>query len=100
MYATRVRYTVNDSYVEQNKANIRKVMDEVRAKSEGGVQYNAFVEADGKTFVHIVVVRDEALKSVVPSTDAFKAFQAALKPNLEVPPANESWSLVGATYDL
>jgi len=100
MQATRVRYTVKESFVEENKANIRRVMDEVRAKGDSGVLYNAFIEPDGRTFVHLVVARDEAARSIVPATDAFKTFQAALKQNVESPPATETWSVAGATYEL
>lgn len=100
MIARRVRYTVKESFVEENKANIRKVMAEVKGLGESGLLYTSFVEPDGKTFVHVVILRDESLTEVIGNTDAFKAFQAGLKPNLEVPPEAVTWEVAGATYDL
>jgi hypothetical protein len=47
----------------------------------------------------VVVARDEVTMAIVPTLDAFKAFQAALRPNLEVPPTSEHWDVVGSSYD-
>lgn len=99
MLALRVRYTVNPDFVATNRENIAAVMAELRARGDTGVKYASFLEPDGKTFVHLVVARDEAAQAVVPALDAFKAFQAALRPNLEVPPQTEHWTVVGSSFD-
>lgn len=99
MQAIRVRYTVKAEFVAQNRQNIAAVMAELRAKGDVGCKYTSFVEPDGKTFVHLVVARDEATLGIVPTLEAFKAFQAALRPNLEVPPQTEHWDVAGSSYD-
>lgn len=100
MKAIRVQYTVKQEFVDTNRANIAAVMEELRAKGDVGVQYTAFLGPDGKTFTHVVVLRDEEASGVVPSLDAFKTFQAQLRQNVEVPPAAEDWAVVGSSYDL
>jgi putative heme iron utilization protein len=99
MQAIRVRYTVKREFVAQNRENITAVMAELRAKGDVGVKYTSFLEPDGQTFVHVVVARDETTQAIVPTLEAFKAFQAALKPNLEGPPQTEHWEVVGSSYD-
>jgi hypothetical protein len=99
MKALRVRYTVKREFVAQNRENITAVMAELRAKGDVGVKYTSFLEPDGQTFVHMVVARDEATLGIVPTLEAFKAFQTALRPNLEVPPNTEHWDVVGSSYD-
>jgi len=99
MKALRVRYTVKREFVAQNRENIAAVMAELRTKGDVGCKYTSFVEPDGQTFVHVVVARDEATLGIVPTLEAFKAFQAALRPNLEVPPNTEHWDVVGSSYE-
>lgn len=99
MQAIRVRYTVKPEFVDTNRQNIAAVMAELRAKGDVGCKYTSFLEPDGKTFVHVVVARDEASLGTVPTLEAFKAFQAALRPNLEAPPQTEHWGVVGSSYD-
>lgn len=99
MKALRVRYTVKREFVSQNRENIDAVMAELRARGDVGCQYTSLLEADGQTFVHLVVARDEVALGVVPTLEAFKAFQAALRPNLTAPPNSERWDVVGCSYD-
>jgi hypothetical protein len=47
-----------------------------------------------------VVARDQQAQDLVPALAAFKAFQAALRPNLEVPPQTEAWQVVGSSFDV
>jgi putative heme iron utilization protein len=99
MEAIRVRYSVKREFVATNQENIAAVMAELRARGDVGVKYASFLEPDGQTFVHLVVARDEPTMAIVPTLDAFKAFQAALRPNLEVPPQSERWQVVGSSFD-
>lgn len=99
MQAIRVRYTVKAEFVADNQHNISAVMAELRARGDVGVKYASFLEPDGKTFVHVVIARDQAAQDVIPTLEAFKAFQAGLRPNLEVPPQTEAWQVVGSSFD-
>jgi hypothetical protein len=58
MRAVRVQYTVQPGFAEENKSNIRKVMNAIRFNPVPGMQYASFVLADGVTFVHINMASD------------------------------------------
>jgi hypothetical protein len=98
MHAVRVQYTVREDFVATNEANIRAVMDELRALGDVGVKYSAFRTGEGRTFVHVVVMEDESKGSIVPGLASFQRFRTALKGGVEVPPANESWTVVGTSF--
>ena len=101
MKAVKVQYTVKDEYVETNKNNIQKVMDELVGINNQGVRYSAFVLNDGKTFVHFAMYPDEETMSIVNNLETFKSFRQQLKESQpEVPPGAEDLNLVAAAYDL
>jgi hypothetical protein len=98
MKSVRVRYTVRPDFVEANKANVRAVMEELRAKGDSGVHYSAHVEPDGVSFVHLVILRDEEASKVIPSLEAFGRFREALRGGAVSPPASEDWEVVGSNF--
>ena len=59
MRAVKVEYTVKPEYVATNKANIQKVMDELRSLGNTGILYSTYVKEDGVSFVHFSIHRDE-----------------------------------------
>jgi hypothetical protein len=77
MRAVKVEYTVKPGYVETNKANIQRVMNELRALGETGVLYSTYIKEDGVSFVHFSIHRDE--ENVITSLPAFKIFSTQLK---------------------
>lgn len=101
MKAVKVQYSVQPSFADTNAANIRKVMDALKANPIDGVTYVAFRLNDNQTFVHIVVARDDAAQAKVSDLPEFKAFQATLKASNPVtPPSPEDLDLVGASFDI
>ena len=101
MISVRVQYTVKPSYADTNKANIRKVMDALKANPIDGLVYMACTLDDGETFVHTVVARDEATQRNLTDLAEFKAFQSALRESGPVsPPSPEDMHLVGASFDV
>lgn len=101
MKAVRVQYTVQPSFADTNVANIRKVMDAIKANPIDGVTYVAFKLDDNQTFVHIVVARDDVAQAKVPELPEFKAFQSALKSSNPVsPPSAEDLDVVGASFNV
>jgi len=96
MKVTRVQYTVRSEFVEENKRNIGAVMREVRALARDDVRYAVYLHDDGKTFMHVAQQNSAEAERFPTSLDSFKAFQARLKENLEVPPKVEKFSLVEA----
>ena len=77
MRAVKVEYTVKPEYVATNKANIQKVMDELRALGDTGILYSTYIKEDGVSFVHFSIHRNE--ENIIPSLTAFKAFSTQLK---------------------
>ena len=100
MIAIQVQYTVRDAYAETNEARVQAVMEELRGSGQEGVQYTCFRVPETATFIHVVVLRDESLKGVVPGLTAFQAFREGLRENAVSPPVNQPLGVVGASFGL
>ena len=101
MEAVKVQYTVWPEFVEENKANIRKVMDRLKSEPIEGVHYSSFTLDDGQTFVHINIMKTAEAKAAMVELPEFKAFQAALKASDPVsPPSAEPMELVAAGFEV
>ena len=97
----RAYYTVKAEYAAHNKANIRRVVDELRALRRSDLSYSVFVEDNGKTFTHLLSYQNEEAKKVFVSLEPFKTFVSELEASRpEVPPTVTSLTLVGSTSDL
>jgi hypothetical protein len=91
MKVTRVQYTVQPSFTEQNKQNIEAVMSELRALNLADFKYASYVLEDGKTFMHLV--HDNANDgSPLGNLESFKQFQSQLKDHFEISPKAESFA--------
>ncbi len=77
MRAVKVEYTVKPEYVETNKANIQKVMDELRGLGNTGILYSTYIKEDGVSFVHFSIHKGE--ENIIPSLPAFQVFTTQLK---------------------
>jgi len=77
MRAVKVEYTVKPEYVETNRANIAKVMEELRATGDTTVLYSTYVKEDGVSFVHFSIHSNT--ENPLTSLPAFKNFTAQLK---------------------
>ena len=101
MKAVKVQYTVKPEYVDQNKANIRKVMEAIRLNPIPGMKYASFTLDDGQTFVHINMAKDEETLSKLGEVKEFEEFRTALKASepLSAPQA-EKLHLVDAGFDI
>jgi hypothetical protein len=101
MRAVKVEYTVKPEYVATNKANIQKVMDELRALGDVGVLYSSYVKEDGCSFVHFSIHRDSEESNIITSLAAFKAFSTQLKAEgLVTPPQSLKLEMVAKSFDL
>ena len=101
MNAVKVQYTVKPEFVEQNKANIRKVMDAIRANPIPGMQYSSFILDDGQTFVHINMAVNQETLDKIGEVGEFGEFRTALQASGPLsPPASENLSLVSAGFEL
>ena len=97
-----VRYTVNAEHVVENKANISRVMAELRTLGRTDIRYSVFVEDDGKTFNHWALFASEEAQKFFVNLDSFRAFQHASRQEgfRETPPIATNLILVGSSYDL
>src|SRR4051812_17101181 len=101
MRAVKVEYTVKPGYVNTNKANIQRVMDELRALGDVGVLYSTYVKEDGCSFVHFSIHRNADEPNIITSLETFKAFSAQLKDEgLVMPPVAVKLEMVGRSFDL
>lgn len=101
MKAVKVQYTVKPEYVEQNKANIQKVMEALKANPIDGMHYASFTLDDGQTFVHLNLAKDGETMSKLQEVQEFNEFRKALKASGPIsPPKQEPLNLVAAGFDI
>ena len=101
MKIVKVTYTTKAEFSEQNKSNIKKVMDDLQAANYPGINYNACLSSDNKTFIHTAFFNSDEDQKLLNELPSFKTFQEQLKSSgLEVPPKQELLSLVGASKDI
>lgn len=102
MKAVKVQYTVQPEYVEENKKNIQKVMDALKADPIDGMQYSSYTDGDDpNTFVHINMAKDAETMSRLNDVKEFTEFRMALKASQPVsPPKQTSLDLVSAGFDI
>ena len=101
MKIVRVTYTAKPEYVEHNQNNIKKVMSDMQAIGNPGINYNACLGADGKSFTHTAFFNSEEDEKVLLGLPAFIHFQQELRASgPETPPKQELLTLVGSTVDI
>lgn len=101
MKAVKVTYTVQANYADQNKANIRQVMQDLQAGDYPGIRYRSYVLSDGVTFVHMAHFQTEEDNRKLSALPSFQSFQQQLKgskPNAA--PSVEPLELVGASHGI
>src|SRR5437763_622999 len=101
MKIVKVTYTTKEEYAEQNQSNIKNVMADLQKLNHGGINYNACLSPDGKTFIHTAFFKSDDDQKVLNELPSFIHFQQQLKAGgLEVPPKQELLSLVGSSGDI
>jgi len=101
MKIVKVTYTANAAFAEQNQANIKNVMADLQKLNHPGINYNACVSADGKTFIHSAFFNSDEDHKILNELASFKHFQEQLKSNgFEVPPKQELLTLVGSSTNI
>lgn len=75
MITALVSYTIKPEFVEENKANIRKFMNDFQELDSKTFVYNVFVKEDGVTFVHMSSYRDQIVQQQILNTPSFLVFQ-------------------------
>ena len=100
MNAVKVQYTVKEEYVETNKANIQRVMADLKKINNPNIIYSAFLLDDGKSFVHFVMRVDDEAQKTLSDLPSFQEFQRQLRESgPEVPPQAENLTPVGSSVE-
>ena len=101
MKIVRVTYTTRIEFAEQNQSNIKNVMADLQKLNHPGINYNACLNADGKTFTHTAFFKSDEDQKILNELPSFKNFQEQLKSNgFEAPPKQELLSLVGSSTNI
>jgi hypothetical protein len=98
MKIVKVTYTARAEYAATNQANIKTVMADLQSHQHPGINYNACISPDGKTFIHTAFFKSDEDQKLLNELASFKHFQEQLKAaGFEVPPKQELLTLVGSS---
>ena len=101
MKVVKVTYTINAEFAEQNQSNIKNVMIDLQKLNHPGINYNACIGADSKTFIHTAFFKSDEEQKLLNELPSFKYFQEQLKANgFEIPPKQELLNLVGSSKNI
>ncbi len=90
-----IRYEVRPEESERNEELIRGVFEALRDLELEGFRYEAFVLADGVSFVHVVEHPDGA--NPLPELPAFKRYIAEVRERCVAEPVFDELREVGST---
>jgi hypothetical protein len=94
MKQTLVRYKIKPEQVEDNARLIRRVFEELKAKSLDDARYMVLQLDDG-TFVHFATVENTGGSHPITSLETFRAFQSGIKERcMELPQSGDA-TIVG-----
>ena len=98
MKIVKVTYTTKTEYADQNQNNIKAVMADLQKLNYPGINYNACLGADGKTFIHNTFYKSDEDQQRLMVLPSFIHFQEQLKASgPEIPPNQELLNLVGSS---
>ncbi len=98
MKIVKVTYTTKAEYAEQNKANIKAVMNDLQNLNCAGINYHACVGADGNTFIHTAFFQSDEDQKTLFDLASFKHFQEQLKASIpDKAPQQELLTLAGSS---
>jgi hypothetical protein len=101
MKIVKVTYTTKADFSEQNQQNIKNVMSDLTSLKHQGINYNACLSADNKTFIHTAFFNSDEDQKILNDLPSFKIFQEQLKASgLEVSPKQELLHLVGSSTNI
>lgn len=101
MKAVKVEYTVRPEFVEENKRNIQRVMDALKANPIQGMKYSTYTDAENPTtFIHINFANDAETMGKLSELQEFTEFRMALKASQPIsPPKQTKLDLVAAGFE-
>jgi hypothetical protein len=90
-----IRYTVRPEYAAENERLIQAVFAEVHELDPQGILYEAFVQDDGVSFVHVFTNVGDGPNAIT-SLAAFQRFQEGIADRCEVQPVAVRMRAVGS----
>ncbi|MBT5220744.1 MAG: hypothetical protein HOI35_17730 [Woeseia sp.] len=100
MKAVRIRYEVEASFVDRNTTNLRSFMDALRRNPIEGLSFVAFVLDDKRTFVHVIIERDNTARGKMSAMPEFRTLQTELEENCPASsPSSNDLNFIDASYD-
>lgn len=76
-------------------------MNDLQNANHQGINYNACLSADNKTFIHTAFFKSDEDQKFLNKLPSFKSFQEQLKSGgLESPPKQEILTLIGTSNDI
>jgi hypothetical protein len=101
MKIVKVTYTTKIDFSEQNQNNIRHVITDLQNLKHQGINYNASLCSDNKTFIHTAFFKADEDQEILNNLPTFKYFQAQLKASgLEIAPKQELLSLICSSNNI
>ena len=101
MKIVKVTYSTKPAFSEQNQSNIKNVMVDLQKLKYPGINYNACLSSDNKTFIHTAFFKSDDDQKLLNELPSFKYFQEQLRASgLEVPPKQELLTLVGSSNSI
>lgn len=101
MKIVKVTYTTKPEFAEQNQSNIKNVITDLQNANYQGINYNACLSADNKTFIHTAFFKSDEDQKLLNELPSFKSFQEQLKSGgLETPPKQELLTLVESSNNI
>ena len=83
------------------RATSKKVMADLQAINNPGVNYNCCLSPDGISFIHTAFFTSDEDEKVLTTLPAFIQFQQQLRAEgLEAPPKQELLTLVGSSVNI
>ena len=70
-----VSYTVRPEYVEENKTNIKKFLEDFKQLDQSKFEYKVYLKEDGITFLHYSNYENKDIQYEVLNVPSFKEFQ-------------------------
>ena len=90
MKRTLVRYKIKPEHVQDNARLIKRVFEELKAKSPDNARY-VVLQLDNGTFVHFATVESMDGNHPITSLEAFRAFQSGIKERcIELPQSGDA----------
>lgn len=100
MIIVQVNYTVEEAYVNTNKARIEAFLKDFKKLEKSDFLYSIFQSQDGQTFTHLSQYKNKAIQETLLSTPSFVQFQEERDQHLTAAPRIEFLNFTGASKEV